>query len=161
MITTFRFALLSFALMVIAISGPVSAEEKVGSRIFVETAFPPTTAELEAARKWAPELFSQAEGAGRPVTVRVARSGRTLLISLESVAICDRVRACPLLVFRDITRSPVYRGSAFQNLILDYRENSTWLILRVWETVTECRISGVTKAICRPVTPGASSAGRP
>jgi len=152
MTISMRGALVCFVLLA-AVVGPVAAEEKVGSRIFVETAFPPTTAELKAAHKWAPELFSQAEAAGRPVTVRVARSGRTLMLSLESVAICDRVRACPLLVFRDITKSPVYRGGAFQNLILDYREGSTWLILRVWENVTECRISDVAKAICRPYTP--------
>lgn len=152
MTISMRFVLVCLAL-VAAAACPVAAEEKVGSRIFVETAFPPTTAELKAAHKWAPELFSEAEAAGRPVTVRVARSGRTLMISLESVAICDRVRACPLLVFRDITKSPVYRGGAFQNLILDYRDGSTWLILRVWDSVTECRISDVAKAICRPVTP--------
>ncbi|SEH30027.1 hypothetical protein [Magnetospirillum fulvum] len=150
-----RFIRFGLALFAAFASAPAVAAEIVGSRIFVETAFPPTTAELKAARKWAPELFSQAEAAGRPVTVRVARSGRTLMISLESVAICDRVRACPLLVFRDITKSPVYRGGAFQNLILDYRETGTWLILRVWETTTECRISDVAKAICRPVTPPA------
>lgn len=148
-----RFILPALALAAALVSASAGAAEIVGSRIFVETAFPPTTAELKAARKWAPELFSQAEAAGRPVTVRVARSGRTLMISLESVAICDRVRACPLLVFRDITKSPVYRGGAFENLILDYRETGTWLILRVWETTTECRISDVAKAICRPVTP--------
>jgi len=148
-----RFIRFGLALLAAFASGPAVAAEIVGSRIFVETAYPPTTAELKAARKWAPELFSQAEAAGRPVTVRVARSGRTLMISLESVAICDRVRACPLLVFRDITKSPVYRGGAFQNLILDYRDTGTWLILRVWETTTECRISDVAKAICRPVTP--------
>jgi hypothetical protein len=130
---------------------PAGAAEVVGSRIFVETAFPPTTAELTAARRWGGSLFNEAEAAGRPVTVRVARSGRTVMISLESVAICDRVRACPLLVFRDITRPPVYEGGAFQNLILDYREGTTWLILRVWETTTECRISDVVKAVCRTV----------
>jgi hypothetical protein len=127
---------------------PALAESVAGRRIFVEFAFDPTTAEMAAAERHGAELFAKAKAARRPVTVRAARSDSTTLLSLESVAICERAKGCPLLVFRDITKAPVLQRSAFQNLILEYREAATFLILRVWDTTTECRISNVTKAVC-------------
>jgi len=133
-----------------------TARTPVPTRYFIETLYPPTTAELEAARRHAGETFERAEAAGRPLTVRVARSEATILISLESVAVCDRVKACPLLVFRDITRPPVLITGAFQNVVLDYREDGTYLILRVWNDLSECRISGVVKAHCYPIKPEAA-----
>jgi len=147
-----RAALALAATLVAALSAaaPAEAETPVGSRVYVETVFPPNALELKAARRWGRDLFAQADAAGRPVTLRIGRSEATVLMSFESVAICDRVRACPLLVFRDITKSPVYRGGAFENLRLDYREDGTWLILRVWDDVTECKITNVPRARCRP-----------
>jgi hypothetical protein len=142
------------ALALLGLVAPAAARDQIPSRNFVETLYAPSSGELKAARRWAGDKFDRAEAAGRPVTVRVARSEGTTMISLESVAICDRVKACPLLVFRDITRPPILETGAFQNLVLDYRQDGTYLILRVWESVQECRISGVTKARCHPLAPG-------
>ena len=132
-------------------AGPAAAETPVGTRVYVETWRAPSAEELKAARRYGRDLFARAEAAGRPVTLRVARSEATVMISFESVAICDRVRACPLMVFRDLKSRPVYQGGAFENIRLDYRKDGTWLILRVWDDVTECKLTGVTRARCRPL----------
>ena len=139
------------------VPGPAVARDMVPTRYFVETRHAPSALELKAARRWAADAFDRAEQAGRPVTVRVARAGPTVMVSLESVAICDRVKACPLLVFRDLNKPPVLSTGAFQNLVLEYRDTGTYLILRVWDEVSECLISGVTRARCRP---GDRAAGR-
>jgi len=146
MLTTLRILTISLSLLVPFAAG---AETPVGRGVFADFAFDPTTAELKAAERWGAELLARAKAAGRPVRISVARGEATTLISLESVAICERAKGCPLLVFRDITMPPVLTRSSFQNLILDYRDEGTFLVIRVWETVTECRISGVPKAICR------------
>ncbi|OAN44844.1 hypothetical protein A6A04_07925 [Paramagnetospirillum marisnigri] len=129
------------------------AETILGQRIFVEFAFDLSTSELAAAERYGATYFTKAKAAGRPLTARVARSDSTILISLESVAICERAKGCPLLVFRDITKKPVLERFAFQNLILDYREKGTFLILRVWNTTTECLVSNVLRAKCKDVSP--------
>jgi hypothetical protein len=82
----------------------------------------------------------------------VARASGTVLISLQSVAVCTRVKACPLLVFRNIAMPPVLQTSAFENVIVAYRPAGTFLVLRLWDKVTECRISDVRKAICKDIT---------
>lgn len=137
--------------VVSVVSIDAQAETVTGRRIFADFAYPATTPEMEAAERAIPQLFAKAKTAGRPITATVARSDATTLISLESVAICERAKGCPLLVFRDITQKPVLITSSFQNLILDYREKGTYLIIRVWDNTTECRISGVAKAICHPM----------
>ncbi len=141
-----------FAAMLLG-DGRARAENVVGSRIFVEFGFDTTAPEMKAAQRWGAELFAKAKAAGRPVTMRVARSDATILIMLESVAICDRVKACPLLVFRDITAKPVLKTTAFQNLILDYRDTGTYLIIRIWDSTKECRVSNVAVAKCRDPKP--------
>jgi hypothetical protein len=133
--------------------GAAQAESVVGRRIFADFAYPATTPEMDAAERAVPDLFAKAQKAGRPINAKVARSDSTTLISLESVAICERAKGCPLLVFRDITQKPVLISSSFQNLILDYRDKGTYLIIRIWDQTTECRISGVTRAICHPMPP--------
>ena len=135
----------------LAASTTAQAETVTGRRVFADFAYPATTPEMEAAERAIPQLFAKAQKAGRPITAKVARSDATTLISLESVALCERAKGCPLLVFRDITQKPVLISSSFQNLILDYREKGTYLIIRVWDNTTECRISGVAKAICHPM----------
>ena len=130
-------------------------EEIVASKNFIAFVSEPTTAEITAARRAARALFAKAEGAGFPIVARVARTNSTTLISLESVAISERAKGCPLLVFRDITADPVLKTNAFQNAVLDYRDGATYLLLRVWDKVSECRISDVAKARCHPVKPPA------
>lgn len=143
-------------LLAVLLIAPLAAgaESVVGRRIFADFSFTPTSTEMAAAERAVPELFAKAKAAGRPITAKVARSDSTTLISLESVAICDRATGCPLLVFRDLTQKPILVTSSFQNLILDYRDTATFLIIRVWDTVTECRVSNVAKAICRKVPAG-------
>ncbi len=146
MLTTSRILAI---LLLLAAPPALGAETEAGRRIFVDFAFDPTTAEMEAAQRWGAEHFAKAKSAGRPVRVSVARSDSTTLLSLESVAICERARGCPLLVFRDVTKPPVLSRSSFQNLVLDYRDKATVLIIRVWDTITECQISNTAKATCR------------
>jgi hypothetical protein len=134
-------------------AGTAPAAEITGNRQFAEFAYSPSTTELAAASRWGREHFAKAKAAGRPVEPRVARMGGTVLISLESVAICDRVRACPLLVFRDVTKPPVLKTFAFQNLRIEYREKGTFLIVRRWESTAECLITTVAKAMCKEIKP--------
>ncbi|ARJ67898.1 hypothetical protein WV31_20725 [Magnetospirillum sp. ME-1] len=130
---------------------PARAETLEGNRIFVEFAYDPSTPEMEAAEKWARPHFAKAKAAGRPIRVSVGRSRGTTLISLESVAICDRVKACPLLVFRDLTARPILETTSFQNVLIEYREQEIFLVVRLWEDVSECRITGMGRAKCRKV----------
>jgi len=136
-------------LALIFLTDPATADTVVGNRVFLDFAFEPSVKELAAAKRWGREYFAKADAAGRPVTVRVARTNSTSLLSLESVAICDRVKACPLLVFRDFAARPVLNTTAFQNVVIEYRNNETYLSYRLWDTVNDCRISNVGKALCR------------
>ncbi len=141
---------LGLALLLLLLSPlPSRAQVIEGGRVFVEFSSDPTTPELTAVKRAAPKAFAKAQAAGRPVTVSVARSEGTTLISLESVAICERAKGCPLLVFRDLSQRPVLETTSFQNVILDYRDKATYLIIRLWGATTECRISGVAKAKCK------------
>ena len=137
------------ALMVIPLAA--QAETVTGSRIFADFGFDPTVPEMAAAERAVPQLFAKAKAAGSPITVKVARSDATILISLESVAICERAKGCPLLVFREIGQKPVLVTSSFQNVIVDYRDKGTFLIIRVWDTTTECKVSNTAKAKCRQI----------
>ena len=139
------------ALLMIVAPLAAEAETVVGHRIFADFGNDPSTPEIAAAERAAPELFAQAKAADRPINIKVARSESTTLISLESVAICERAKGCPLVVFRNLTQKPVLVTSSFQNVIVDYRDKGTYLIIRVWSTTTECLISNVSKAICHDV----------
>lgn len=130
---------------------PARAETVEGNRIFVEFAYDPSTPELAAARKWGAAHYRKAAAAGRPVRLSVGRSRGTTLISLESVAICDRVKACPLLVFRDLTARPILETTSFQNVLIEYRETEIFLVIRLWEEITECRITSMGRARCKKV----------
>lgn len=131
--------------------GPVRGETILGQRLFVEFASEPSSPEWAAAERWGAKYFAKATAAGHPIIPRVARTNSTVLISLESVAICDRAKGCPLLVFRDVAKAPVLETTSFQNLILDYRDKGTYLIIRVWDATRECLISGGGRARCKDV----------
>ena len=128
---------------------PAQAETMEGNRIFVEFAYDASAPELEAAHRWAKAHFKKAEAAGRPVRLSVGRSRGTTLIGLESVAICDRVKACPLLVFRDLRAQPILETTAFQNVLIEYRDKDIFLVIRLWDETTECRITGMGRAKCK------------
>jgi len=130
---------------------PAWAETQEGNRIFVEFAYDASTPELDAAEKWGAAHFQKAKAAGRPLRLSVGRSRGTTLISLESVAICDRVKACPLLVFRDLTARPILETTSFQNVLIEYRETEIFLVIRLWEEITECRITSMGRARCKKV----------
>ncbi len=143
-----RAAVTAFLLL---LALPARSETVEGNRIFVEFAYDASTPELAAAERWGRSYFAKAKAAGRPVRLSVGRSRGTTLISLESVAICDRVKACPLLVFRDLTGKPILETTSFQNVLIEYREKEIFLVLRLWEQTTECRITGMGRAKCRKV----------
>ena len=145
--------LLALLASTFSVPQPATAGEVMGDRVFVEFAYDPSTPELEAAEKWGRAYFAKAKAAGRPVRLSVARSRGTTLVSFESVAVCDRVRACPLLVFRDLTGRPVLETTAFQNVLLEYRGQDVFVVIRLWETTTECRLVNTGRAKCREVPP--------
>lgn len=147
---------LSLALALALACSPAQAETLLGNRIFIEFAYDPSTPELEAVRRWGAAHVRKAKAAGSPVRISVGRSRGNTLISLESVAICDRVKACPLLVFRDITAQPILETTSFQNVLIEYREPEIFLVIRLWEETKECRITGMGRAKCKkaPKAPG-------
>jgi hypothetical protein len=149
-------AAVAAALWLLLASPSAQAEEVEGNRIFVEFAYDPSTPELEAAHRWGRAHFAKAQAAGRPVRLSVARSRGTTLMSLESVAVCDRVKACPLLVFRDLKARPILESTSFQNVLIEYRDKDIFLVIRLWEETTECKITGMGRAKCRklPKKPG-------
>jgi hypothetical protein len=139
----------AFAVMAWLFACPAWAETQEGNRIFVEFAYDASTPEMAAAERWGAVHFKKAKDAARPLRLSVGRSRGTTLISLESVAVCDRVKACPLLVFRDLTARPILETTAFQNVLIEYREKEIFLVIRLWEEISECRITGMGRAKCR------------
>ncbi|MDA8232686.1 MAG: hypothetical protein M0006_15235 [Magnetospirillum sp.] len=114
--------------------------------------FPGSAPELAAVERYAARDLRRAKAAGRPIDVIVAIAGGSTLIVLESVAICERIHGCPMLVFRDIAKPPVLSTMAFENVTIDYRADKTFLILRDNSgTDRECLVSGPGKARCRPM----------
>ena len=111
----------------------------------------PSTTQLKAIKRYGREPIARAEAAGRPVHPLVAINQSTTLISLESVAICDRQAGCPLLVFRDITKSPVLVTSSYQNVVLAYRGAKTVLILKTAGPDQECPLPLTGRAKCKVV----------
>lgn len=99
--------------------------------------------------KYARAELDKAEAAGRPVEPRVAMLPGMILISLESVAICDRVQGCPLMIFRDITKAPTLKDFSYQNISITQRPKGTYLFLRDEKGDKECLIpAGNGKAKC-------------
>jgi hypothetical protein len=109
----------------------------------------PGLAHLAALERYAKPQLAKANAAGRPAQPRVALLGGTTLISLESLALCDRVKGCPLLVFRDITKRPVLVTTSFQNVMIEVKGSKTTLVLRDAGPDRECVISTGMSAKCR------------
>jgi hypothetical protein len=133
-------------------SGQAMAETILARRVFTEFAYDPSMAELTAAERYGAQYITKGKEAGRPVRFSVARGQSVTLISLESVAVCERAKGCPLLVFNDLSKPPILEDFAFQNLILDYRESGTFLIIRVWDKTRECQMTRVGKAKCQDIS---------
>jgi len=111
--------------------------------------FHTTTLQDQALDKYAHAELQKAEQAGRPVEPRVAMLPGMVVISLESVTICDRKRGCPLLVFRDITQKPTLKDFSYQNISITQRPKGTFLYLRDEDGNKECFIPpGGGKANC-------------
>ncbi|MBI2236591.1 MAG: hypothetical protein HYU60_06535 [Magnetospirillum sp.] len=118
----------------------------------------PSMHEVAAVKKFAKPQVAQAMAAKRPFELSVARAGGTTLISLESVALCNRDDGCPLLVFRNIDKAPVLTTMSFHNLVLEYRGKATYLIPRRSGPRMECLISTESRAVCRPPKPAKGGA---
>ncbi len=94
----------------------------------------------QAMDKYAHAELQKAEKAGFPVEPRVAMLPGMVIISLESVTICDRKRGCPLLIFRDITKQPTFKDFSYQNISITQRPKGTFLYLRDEDGDKECFI---------------------
>ena len=110
----------------------------------------PSLVHLDAVKRYAKSQMDRAKAAGLPVQPRVAISGGTTLISLETMALCDAAKGCPLLVFRDINKRPVLVTTSFQNVLIEVKGSKTTLILRDSGPDRECVVSGGPTAHCQP-----------
>jgi len=131
-----------------ALSAPAADDPEVSRPVFDLL---PSPNQLAMVQKYAGNLMARAEKAHFPAQPQVAMAGSTTLISLESVAICDRASGCPLLVFRDMTKPPVLVTSSYQNVMIVYRADKTVLILKSSGPDRECLLPLFGKAKCKPV----------
>lgn len=110
--------------------------------------FHTTPVQDKALDKFAHAELTKAEQAGRPVETRTAMLPGMILISLESVAICDWQRGCPLLIFRDIAKAPSLQDYSYQNISIGQTAKGTVLYLRDGDGDKECLIPKSGKARC-------------
>ena len=114
-----------------------------------------TPVQEKAIAKYAKPLLDKAVKGGHPVEPRVANLPAMIIISLESVHVCDWAKGCPLLVFRDITKAPTLQDYAYQNMSITQRKDKTYLILHGDGPVTrDCLIPAAGKAKCVPAKGG-------
>lgn len=113
--------------------------------------FHTTPVQDKALNKYVRPELDKAEKGHRPVEPRVAMLPGMIVISLESVLLCDWLRGCPVLVFRDITKAPVLKDYSYQNISITQRPKGTYLILRGdGPAVRECLIPKTGRARCAP-----------
>ena len=136
-----------------------AAAEVEATRVVPMFTASPSAPEIAAVKKFAKAQSAQAMAAKRPFELSVARSGATTLVSLESVALCNRDDGCPLLVFRKLDKAPVLTIMSFHDVVLDYREKGTYLIPSRSGPRVECLISTETKAVCKPPKPAKKGGG--
>ena len=116
--------------------------------------FQTTPLQETALDKYAHADLAKALQAGHPVEPRVSLLPGMIVISLESVSICDRKRGCPLLVFRDITKKPTLQDYSYQNVSITERPKGTYLFLRDEIGNKECLIPRAGTGRCtRPTKP--------
>ena len=113
--------------------------------------FHTTPVQEKALNKYVRPELDKAEKGNRPVEPRVAMLPGMIVISLESVLLCDWLRGCPVLVFRDITKAPVLKDYSYQNISITQRPKGTYLILRGdGPDMRECLIPKTGRAKCTP-----------
>ena len=137
--------------MVLGWCGTALAQEQVPEHDAQALTFYAHTnpAEEAAINKYARADLDKAVKGGHPVEPRVARLPAMVVISLESVHICDWSRGCPLLVFRDIQKAPTFKGYSYQNISITNRPKGTFLILRGdGPDIRECLIPKTGTAKC-------------
>ena len=110
----------------------------------------PSALDMTGVKKYAKEEIAKATAANRPILPRVAMLPGMTVISLESVAICDSAKGCPLLVFRDIAKSPTLKDFSYQNIVIIYRPKATVLVLTSSGPDRDCTIPKLGKARCIP-----------
>lgn len=114
--------------------------------------------ELNAAKRWGREWIAKGEAAAQPVVFRTVRVEGVVLISLQSVAVCDRWKGCPLLGFNGIDQPPVLLASSFENILAEERPAGLALTLRLrGEPDRQCLVRPAGRATCRPVAAKAKS----
>ncbi len=111
----------------------------------------PSINQINAAHNYAPETFARAKAAGWPVTIKSAMAGGLILLSLQSVAVCNRVKGCPLLVFTNIFQPPVLTSMSFENVLIEYYHHSRSVVLRTEGPDRDCSIPPVGRSVCRVV----------
>ena len=143
-------------LLAATLGAPLESSWAEESEVVVRPVFGllPSVTQLAAIKKYAADPIARAERAGRPATPRIAINQSTTLISLESVAICDRANGCPLLVFRDITQRPTLITSSYQNVTMIYRGAKTLLILKNSGPDRECLLPPTGRGKCHPIVSG-------
>jgi hypothetical protein len=118
--------------------------------------FHPSPAQDKALDHYAHADLQKAEKAGYPVEARTAMLPGMIIISLESITLCDRVRGCPLLVFRDIAKAPTLQDYSYQNISISQGTKGTFLYLRAEGPDRECLVPLAGRARCSKVKPAAS-----
>lgn len=111
-------------------------------------------ADVRTVKKYGAELMAKAEAAKLPARTKVARVGEYLLANLISPALCDRVSGCPLLVFHDMTKTPILTTTSFSTVLIEVRRTGTWLVIHHVGATEECRISVHGRAHCAAMPAG-------
>ena len=105
---------------------------------------------LDAAKRWGAQWIARGKASGQPVVLRMVTVESVELISLQSPAVCDRVKGCPLLVFHGIDKPPVLISNSFENILERERPDGIELILRSDGAPDRaCLVTRAARASCR------------
>ncbi len=142
-------------MLAVALLLPAPARAEDADKQRLSFIIQPSTAILAAAHRYGRTERQRADAALRPLELRVAVNGATTLISLQSVAVCDSVNGCPLLVFHNITEPPLLHTKAFENVLIQVTAKGTILTLsNNAGPDRECLVSVSSHASCHPVRAG-------
>jgi hypothetical protein len=137
--------------LALAVATPAGAAVPLQDRQMVVFYTLPSINQIDAAHRSAPGLFAKARATHRPIEIKTAMAGGLILLSLQSVAICNRDRGCPLLVFTNIFQPPVLRDMSFENILIEYGKTGESVVLRTAGPDRACAIPRVGRAVCREV----------